>query len=357
MRRIGTSIIAVVAVALIGAGLFWWAYGEIAVSKGMGTALNCTRNPDPSVFNAAPYYTGPLFETHLHIPSVLPPPKIIRDKLGVSQEYASLGDEVTIEKIICLMDKENITRAVAFFPMLDPPFIRTPFIKIARRSVESHGERIIPFILPTPFINPTFDPNTLEKILGKGKGVFKGYGEIPFYWDEYRDLAPDSPQFLESFKILGERGLMAMIHPDNGQIRALETAFRENPDVTFILHGMSEDERNSLSRLLGTYPNAYYSLDSPGLDPLFNAESKEEFMREMEENFHVVLEKAVATWKDIVETNSEKIMWGTDRFTPWSFDEEVGTVLEEYYRAFIGRLDPAVQELYAYKNAEALFEK
>lgn len=349
-------IILVVVVAVAGTGIFWWGYAEQAVSKGMGTAAaNCTRNPEPSAFDAAPYYTGPLFETHLHIPSVLAPPKIITDQLGMGQNYASLGEAVTMEKIICLMDREHITRAVAFFPTFETPLMRTPFINIARESVKRFGERIIPFAAPVPFITPTPTPKGLRTIFEKSKGAFIGYGEITFYWDAYEGLSPDDPMFLESYKVTGDHGGFVMIHPDNGHIRALETVFKENPDITFILHGMNEGD--PFNHLLGTYENAYYSLDSPGLEPFFNAESKGEFIQEMEERFDVVLERAVRIWRPMIEANPEKVMWGTDRLTPWSFDEEVGIVLEEYYRAFIGRLDPAVQELYAYKNADQLFRK
>ena len=45
---------------------------------------------------------------------------------------------------------------------------------------------------------------------------------------------------------------------------------------------------------------------------------------------------------------------GTDRAFAWHFDPEVGALIEESARIFIGQLDPAVQEKFAYKNAERL---
>jgi hypothetical protein len=333
-------------------------YFQKAVSLGLGdsTEKTCPRNKAPENLDTKTYYTGPLFDTHLHIPSVLPPPKIIRDKLGLSQEYAVLGEDTTIEKIVCLMDRENIIGAIGFFPLgLDLPFVRKPFIDIAKRAVKTHGDRIIPFIAPVPGIDVVPKPKTLERIFDQKYNVFRGYGELTFYWSEYSDLSPDSPIFLESYDILEERGLMVMIHPDHGQIPALETVFARNPDVTFILHGMNED--SPFNHLLKTYPNVYYTLDSPGLEPFFNAQSKEEFMREMDENFDILLGRAVRVWKNVIEANPEKVMWGTDRFSSWSYDEEVGSVLEEYNRAFIGKLGLWVQELYAYKNAEQLLRR
>ena len=51
-------------------------------------------------------------------------------------------------------------------------------------------------------------------------------------------------------------------------------------------------------------------------------------------------------------------MWGTDRGDiVWGYEEEVGQLLAEFGRALIGRLDPAVQDRVAYKNAEFLANK
>lgn len=40
----------------------------------------------------------------------------------------------------------------------------------------------------------------------------------------------------------------------------------------------------------------------------------------------------------------------------WHFDPEVGGILEEFSRSFIGRLDASVQENFAYKNAERMLQ-
>ena len=51
------------------------------------------------------------------------------------------------------------------------------------------------------------------------------------------------------------------------------------------------------------------------------------------------------------------MLWDTDRGvgSTWSVDPEVAVVLNDYSRAFIGRLDKNVQEKFAYKNAQWLF--
>ena len=58
----------------------------------------------------------------------------------------------------------------------------------------------------------------------------------------------------------------------------------------------------------------------------------------------------------MIEAHPDQFVWGTDRggIALWTFDLVVGQTLVDYARAFIGRLDPTVQEKFAYKNAERL---
>ena len=56
----------------------------------------------------------------------------------------------------------------------------------------------------------------------------------------------------------------------------------------------------------------------------------------------------------LISKHPNRFLWGTDRWFGWTFDEEVGAVLEEFGRSFIGQLAPSAQENFAYKNAEEL---
>ena len=68
-------------------------------------------------------------------------------------------------------------------------------------------------------------------------------------------------------------------------------------------------------------------------------------------------DKNLDKWKSMIENNPDQVMWGMDRGYTHHFDNEVHGLLVEYSRAFIGGLDPEVQEKYAYKNAEQLLSK
>ena len=77
----------------------------------------------------------------------------------------------------------------------------------------------------------------------------------------------------------------------------------------------------------------------------------------MRQNFDSRLKEGLDRWKLIIEKHPDKFTWGSDRWFTWHFDEEVGGLIEEFGRSFIGQLNPSVQEKFAYKNAEAMLQK
>ena len=107
------------------------------------------------------------------------------------------------------------------------------------------------------------------------------------------------------------------------------------------------------------YSNAYYTVNDLFEDQyLLNIhENKKTFLIALTD-FKPLLEKDLATWKRLIEAHPDQFMWGTDRGDAvWTFDREVGRRLVAYARAFMGRLDPEVQERFAYKNAEKLISE
>lgn len=110
---------------------------------------------------------------------------------------------------------------------------------------------------------------------------------------------------------------------------------------------------------MGKYPNIYFTANDLYGDQylLHPGGSKEAFLAALKD-YEPLLEKDLATWKDLIEAHPDQFMWGTDRGSAtWTFDKEVGEALAKYVRAFIGRLDPEVQEKFAYKNAERLIQR
>lgn len=68
-----------------------------------------------------------------------------------------------------------------------------------------------------------------------------------------------------------------------------------------------------------------------------------------------MLNGAVVLCKSLIEEHSDSLMWGPDRGDIVSgYGEEAEQLLTESARDFIGRLDPAIQNKVAGKNAELL---
>ena len=61
------------------------------------------------------------------------------------------------------------------------------------------------------------------------------------------------------------------------------------------------------------------------------------FISAMQRDWDWVIEDAVERFKPLIEAYPDRYMWGTDRVDiAWNYDEDVGQLLAEYGRAFIG---------------------
>ncbi len=150
-----------------------------------------------------------------------------------------------------------------------------------------------------------------------------------------------------------------MIHPGEHQKAEVETILKNHPDITFLFHG--GEENLFIMELLGKYKNFYYSLDA-NLVKIYGWErrhvgnkiTKDEWLVYFRKNFDEILDYDLEKWGHWIERYPDRFTWGTDRALEWHFDSEVGGLIEELGRAFIGQLSPSVREKFAYKNAERI---
>ena len=106
-------------------------------------------------------------------------------------------------------------------------------------------------------------------------------------------------------------------------------------------------------------PNVYFTANDifDEAIPMFRFGAKQTFIDTMESDWDINLAKAVEMYKPLIEKYPNRFMWGTDRVDiVWNYDTDVGLLLAKFGRAFIGELDPTVQEKFAYQNAEALLQ-
>ena len=319
----------------------------------------CDRTPTQKKFNTNPYYTGPLVDSHLHMPFAFRIPSAFAQQADWNAPV--LDQDISKSEIVCLFDKENINYAFGFY--LATNLMTGQSVQAAKKFDQQYSGRIVPFIMSPHITSMDLKPAQIEEILNSNKGLFKGLGEIALYKADYKGVNPDDPYFREMYKIANKHNLIVMIHPDNGQQQAIERILKDYPNVIFLFHG-ADNMRSYAADIVKKYPNAYFTIDADFWDipnehegaNLYDSKNKEEFVFEFKRDYNKLLNGAIAAWKGPIEKYPEKFLWGMDRAYEMHFDPEVGALLEEIGRSFIGQLNPKVQEKYAYKNAERLIE-
>ncbi len=333
----------------------------------IGVKEECDHTPTKRQFNSEPYYSGPLIDTHIHLPAAFKTPDNIAEE--VDWDAPVFDKDINRSQIICMLDKENIKSAFGFY--IVTTMLTEKSVQVAKEIDGQYPGRIVPFILPPHFESLNPGPTEIEQILKSNPGLFKGFGEIAMYRGSYYGMSPNDPSLLEIYEVADKNNLIIMMHPDEGWDSDIESMVRDNPNVTFLFHGgtIEETPRNAgeIEKWVMTvvrYPNAYYTIDIDfsdlADDPsccLFDVDNKEDFVVNFKKNYDKILAESLARWKPHIEKYPDKFLWGTDRGEyAWAFDPEVGGLIEELSRAFIGQLDPTVQEKFAYKNAEKLLE-
>ncbi len=335
------------------------------------TSVTCL-NP-PTAYFGNNTYTGPMIDAHWHIPGI-PDSEPSKEEDKADGNRPLLGVNMNIEDIVCTLEREGTLKVFAFFPVYKE--ISPPMVEVVNKVMKKYPDKFVPFIMPpdnddSPDGSPTVDAETLRSMLEIEPGLFKGYGEIGLY--ERGDnggpkgsdaLPPDSKRLNDIYPLVRENKILVYFHLGEGQKESFERTLEANPDINFIFHGdqlidyeNGVQNLNNIDEILSNHPNAYYEVDELWGDvfilrPEIN---KEEFLKHFE-NYENLLEQDVRTWKDFIKEHQDQVIWGTDRgwSADWSADEDIGLTMTGYARAFINRLDPEVQEKYAYKNAEKL---
>lgn len=323
---------------------------------------SCSRKFSPQV-NVGPYYLGPLFDAHFHLPATA-------HNLGEMYPMALFDQDVTFNQLLCTFDSEKVVGVTAFydlyassFPDQWQPFLLDQSIKTAK-EIKAHSKNKFKL-----FLSPdNLDAQVIDDILGSNPELFNGIGEIAFYSPPQKSgVTPDDSHYQAVWKVAAKYHLPVMFHPGDSnpvfrpapdQEAHVAEAIKDNPNVKFLLHGYQS--KDYISDLMNKYSNVYYSIDSATLFPfegMFVMGPKEAFIARFKNDFNSQLQEQVNFWKPQIEKYPDRFMWGTDRAEAWHFDKEVEPLFEEFGRAFAGRLDPSIQEKYAYRNAENLFKE
>ena len=327
--------------------------GDAGAEKNKLEEVKCDRTPKQREFTKSLYYKGPLIDSHVHMPVASKIVSTVAMQSGF-EDMPYEGD-ILIDSITCIFDSEGITKTFGFFLM--PNAALSSSVRSAKDAKERHPEKIVPFFMPPPITSLHPSAADVADTIHSNKGLFKGVGELAIYHYP-SDVKLNDPYFLELFRIANEQHLIIMMHPAPGQQQAVEDIAKSYPNVTFLFHG-----EESMVNLIDKYPNTYFTIDAGethiyGFDAkhMHKKPTKDEWLDYFRKNFDVNLDKSVSKWKTTIEKYPDRFLWGTDRWYSWHFDPEVGGLIEEFSRSFIGQLDPAVQEKFAYKNAERIIQ-
>ncbi len=318
--------------------------------------ISCDKITPPRKFSSSAYYSGPLIDAHLHMPFTFDVPKAMYAQ--ADYDGAVLEKDVAAGSIVCIFDKTNVKSAYGFYVI--PNLLKGQAVNAVTEVDAQFTGRITPFIMPAHVTALNLQPSDIESVLNANPGLFKGYGEIALYKDAYRGTKPDDESLRPFYDIAAKHDLIVMMHPDDDPREAVETILTDYPKVTFLFHG--HEFGVYATEIVAAYPNAFYTIDTQLSDipdehesvDLYGDKTKETFVANFKRDHGQVLAGAIKAWKNAIEKNPDKFLWGTDRAYVMHFDHEVGALLDEIGREFIGQLDPAVQEKFAYQNAEML---
>ncbi|MBC8282122.1 MAG: hypothetical protein H8E48_15185, partial [Chloroflexi bacterium] len=314
----------------------------------------------PTTNFPASYYQGPIIDTHLHIPQLpddqygeqdtgyVAPRGAESDKYDtISQEQRPLlGRTMNIDRIACTLQNEGSVKAFAFFPVF--PEITSQAIEVASRAHKQYPDLFVPFIQASSKGMATLEGKILDVMLDVEPGLFAGFGEVGDSPTESINPLPDSEIYTGDFQVVENHGkTLVYFHPGEGHQDNLERALQQFSDVTFIIH--ADFVRPHVKGIMDRNPNVYYTYNdifgiSGEVMETFRFGEKERFIADMRAEWDNLLDEAVALYRPMIEAHPDKFMWGTDRGDiVWGYDEEVGQILVEFGRAFIGRFDPAIQ--------------
>jgi len=311
-------------------------------------------------------YDGPLFDAHLHlVGSDLP------DNGGFETTRLFINPN-NADEMFAMMDAQGVTGMIGFLPINHENFIPAQafndlILAPAAAVVKRSCERIIPFLHPDSMIG--IPPNTLSHELPKliDQGYieypipFRGIGEVHtnFPYDLYANVRLLDPAMFELYDYAADNNLVVMIHPREIDLEDLDVALGYNPNTKLLLHG-DEGIEKIIPPLMEKHDNLYFSIDAGLMYPYsvpVDGMTKENFLNNVQSNgmYNRILASALHYWGPLIEAHPDRILWGTDVLSTWHF--EVYPELTQFARDFIGGLDPAVQEKFAYKNAEELIAK
>lgn len=247
-------------------------------------------------------------------------------------------------------------------------------------AIEDNPYRIIPMFSPgyggdevEPYLGDELTTNyedTLDKIEEEvGSNFMQGIGEIEAYaWN----IEPTDSELTQLVDFAMDNDLFFMFHPSAGDSAEVEDLIESYPNTTFVMHMFPEDldeDVDEYIEIMGSHDNLYFSVDADHMlfdeadhwGLLYKYENSsvnsavENFVDDYDSMEDELLEDALDRFQTLIESVPDKVLWGTESYNEYNFEEEVYDRMIKFTRLFIAELDESVQEKFAYQNALDLF--
>jgi hypothetical protein len=275
-----------------------------------------------------------------------------------------------VDGLLGLLTRDSIDWAIGFYGVPAPSSPAQSLIEQAQTLAEGARSRIVPLIQPNHTDEfPRGAYASIGSLLSK-EGSFVGVGELALYFPAFRSMTLQHPAMEAVYEAVSQRRGVVMIHPRSSfnppvstpeEIRGTIAAF---PDVLFLLHGGAEIIDVALP-LMGQFPNLFLSWDfatwpkpgvSFGSSTGTNQGSSAEFLSQVEQSgVDRIVRFIVHEIEPRLAQQPDRIMWGTDRFLTWHFDDSTSALIMEISRLVLARLPAELREKYAYQNALRVF--
>lgn len=314
-----------------------------------------TTTPTTTQTTTGPY-TGPLFDTHLHL-----------------DENTLLSRFGTADGLISFLDGGNVDWAIGFY--LLPTGSTISSIASIANAAASH---VIPLFQDSNwsqfFASEQYAASKLQQYL-QPQGPYQGAGEIALYQTDLQSVTFDSPAMQAVFQAVDELKGIVMIHLSTAnmggratELSEIEPSVRDYPDTTFLFHGRKEDMK-LVAQLMSNYSNVYFTIDANdsiftsklvGYNLLFPAgaaaDTAERFLADIDRiGTEALVQNGLDNLTTLLEAYPDRVLWGTDLSYTWHFDNSVFDAVISLSREVIGRLPADLQEKYAYQNAQKVF--
>ena len=155
------------AVLLIASGTIDEWRGKFTAGVADATKSECPSKP-PREFSHTPYYMGPLFDAHLHLPSSSSIVSSVSSKMGLPTP--AWNGTLSHEYVTCMLKSEGTKGAFGFHLMTK--YSLSSEVSAAK-SLDSKKSGVAHFLMPA-FVNSAINPSveSIRKILEKNPSLF-----------------------------------------------------------------------------------------------------------------------------------------------------------------------------------------